>query len=150
MKYIKDHPDLQEFHLEGVKHIAPSDAFGLLKNNEAVLIDVREQDEIQYEQIPLDNVLYYPMSSIVDKLEYISKKQNILLICPGGARSAKVANLLNMNKYPNVANVDGGFSAWRKQNLPFETKLISTGGCGCNSTQSSGCSGSDGNSGSCC
>lgn len=146
MKYLKDHPELQDFHIEGVKHIAPLDAFELIKNNEAILIDVREKDEIQYEQISLDNVLYYPMSIIVDKLDYISKEQNIILICPGGLRSTKVANLLNINAYPNVANVDGGFSSWRKKNLPFETKLLFTGGCSCNSEQSSGgCS-----SGSCC
>lgn len=146
MKHLKDQPELQEFHIEGVKHIAPSDAFELLKNNEAILIDVREQEDLKYEQIPLDNVLYYPMTTIVDKLDYISKEQNIILICPEGKRSTKVANFLIINQYPNVANVDGGFLAWKKQGLPFETKLNFTGGCSCNSEQSSGCC----SGGSCC
>lgn len=146
MRYTKDHPELQEFHLEGVKHIAPSDAFELVKNNEAVLIDVREPDEIEYQQIPLDSILYYPMSTIVDKLGYISKEQHIILICPGGVRSAKVANLLNLNGYPSVANLDGGFSAWIKQGLPFENKLITAGGCGCGCNSAS----ADNSGSSCC
>ena len=145
MKFIKEHPELQEFQIEGVKHIAPADAFELINNRQAVLIDVREPDEIEHEQIPLDTMLYYPMSTIVDKLNHISKEQQIMLICPGGIRSTKVANLLNINKYPNVTNVDGGFSAWKKQGLPFENKVVMTGGCGC------GCnSASAGNSGSSC
>lgn len=144
MKYTKNHPELQEFHIEGVKHIAPADAFELINNRQAVLIDVREPDEIENEQIPLDTILYYPMSTIVDKLNYISKEQSIILICPGGIRSTKVANLLNLHAYANVANLDGGFMSWKKQNLPFETKLISTEGCGCRcnsvSTDNSGSS----------
>ena len=146
MKFIKKHPELQEFHIEGIKHIAPADAYQLINSREAVLIDVREPDEIEYEQIPLDTILYYPMSTIVDKLNYISKEQHIMLICPGGIRSTKVANLLNINKYPNVANVDGGFSAWRKQVLPFENKVVMTGGCGCGCNSAS----ADNSGSSCC
>lgn len=143
---LKDYPGLQEFHIEGVKHITPADAFQLISSRQAVLIDVREQDEIEYEQIPLDQVLYYPMTVIADKLGYISSDQNILLICPGGVRSTKVANFLNLQSYPNVANVDGGFLTWRKQGLPFETMLtVSGGGCSGCSSASAGKSGS-----SCC
>jgi|SRR6056297_1450682 len=144
MKNTKDYPELQEFHIEGVKHIAPTDAFQLINSQEAILIDVREQDEIEYEQIPLDQILYYPMTVIAEKLEHIPKDQNILLICPGGFRSSKVANLLNRQGYPNVANVDGGFTAWKKQSLPFENKITITGGCGC------GCNSTSSNSGSSC
>ncbi|MFP4023769.1 MAG: rhodanese-like domain-containing protein [Thiohalospira sp.] len=146
MKYTKNHPELQEFHIEGVKHIAPADAFELINTRDAVLIDVREPDEIENEQIPLDTILYYPMSTIVDKLNYISKEQSIILICPGGIRSTKVANLLNLHAYPNVANLDGGFMSWKKQNLPFETKLINTGGCGCGCNSTS----ADNSGNSCC
>ena len=131
MMKTTDKPTFQDFHIEGVKHIAPSDALGALKNNEAVLIDVREVNEVQLESIPLDNVLYHPMSLIMDRLSYISKDQNIILICPGGVRSSKVANLLNRGGYPNVANLDGGLMMWKAQGLPFESNISYSGGCGC-------------------
>jgi len=139
-------PTLQDFHLEGVKHISPANAYELLKNGEAVLIDVREEEEIKLEGILLDNILYHPMSLIVDRLEFISKNQNIILVCPGGVRSTKVANLLNINGYPNVANLDGGFMMWKAQGLPFESNLSFGGGCSC------GCStvSNDKNDGGCC
>lgn len=138
-----DKPLLQTFHIEGIVHINPKDAYEALKKGEAVLIDVREADEIALESIPLDNVIYHPMSKIMDRLPNISKDQNIILVCPGGIRSAKVANLLIIKGYPTVANLDGGFTMWKAQGLPFETNIAS-GGCGC------GCSTPASNSSSCC
>jgi rhodanese-related sulfurtransferase len=128
-------PTLQEFHIDGVKHINPQDTFDCLKNNEAVLIDVRECEEVDIESIPMDNVLYHPMSTIMDHLTSISKEQNIILMCPGGVRSTKVANLLNIQGYPNVANLDGGFKLWKSLGLPFESIMPSGNGCsgGCSS-----------------
>ena len=128
-------PTFQEFHIDGVKHINPQDAFDCLKKNEAVLIDVRENDEIEIDSIPLDNVLNHPMSTIMDRLSLISKEQNIILMCPGGVRSTKVANLLNIQGYPNVANLDGGFKLWKSLGLPFESIIPSGNGCsgGCSS-----------------
>ena len=141
-----DHPTLQKFQIEGVKHINPAEAMDMLEKNNAILIDVREEDELQYESIPLDNVLYHPMSVILDRLSYISKEQNIILGCPGGVRSSKVANLLTLQGYPHVANLDGGFTEWKAQGLPMKTNLAFSTGCGC------GCSAttSEDNKGTCC
>jgi rhodanese-related sulfurtransferase len=126
-----DKPKLQDFHIEGVKHITPLNAIETLQKNKSILIDVREIDEIESERIDLDNVLYYPMTTIADKLKYITKNQNIILICPSGIRSTKVANLMNKQGYPYVANLDGGFLSWIKDMLPLVRNLAKTEGCGC-------------------
>ncbi len=134
-----DKPFYQEFHIEGVKHIAPEDAYNSVINREAIIIDVREEDEINLEYIPLDNVLYHPMSKILDRLGFISKNQHIILVCPGGIRSTKVAHLLNQQGYTNVANLDGGFMVWEAMDFPFqrnENNWTATCGCGCKSTKS--------------
>jgi len=125
-------PILQDFHIEGVTHINPADALEALKNGEAVMLDVREINEVKLESVPLDRVLNHPMSVIMDRLPYIAKDQNIIVACPGGVRSVKVANLLLRQGYPNVANLDGGFMMWKAKGLPFDSK-ISVVGCGCNS-----------------
>ncbi|MDZ7742164.1 MAG: rhodanese-like domain-containing protein [Bacteroidota bacterium] len=140
-----NNPGFQDFHLAGVKHISPNDAHDLIINDEAVLIDVRTEEEIVYENVPLDHVLYHPMEKIVDRLDHIAKDQNIILACPGGIRSTKVANLLNINGYPRVANLDGGFNTWKAKGLPWQIKVNSCDSCGC------GCSSSNsGNEDSCC
>ena len=123
-------PTLQSFHIEGVSHIIPTDALEAIENGEAVLIDVRELSEVRLEKIPLDRVLNHPMSVIMDRLPYISKEQNLILICQGGVRSVKVANLLSRQGYPHVANLEGGISLWKAQGLPIESN-IPIGGCGC-------------------
>jgi rhodanese-related sulfurtransferase len=118
-------PQLQDFHIEGVKTHHTRMAFEAIKNNQALLIDVREESEVKLEYIPLDNVLNHPMSVIMERLPYIAKDQNIILGCPGGVRSSKVANLLNLQGYTNVANLDGGFSMWKAKGFPLESNLSS-------------------------
>jgi len=124
-------PTIQNFHLDGVKHIIPSEAFKLVQNKEAVIVDVREMGEVEIETIPLENVLYHPMSVIMDRLPNIAKDQKIILVCPGGVRSTKVAYLLNRQGYPDVANLDGGLMSWREQGLPIEFNISYSAGCGC-------------------
>ena len=129
-------PILQDFHIEGVKHINPLDALEAIKTGEAVLIDVREMNEVKLESIPLDHVLNHPMSVIMDRLSYIAKDQNIIVMCHSGIRSVKVVNLLIQQGYESVANLDGGFEMWKAKGLPSESEL-SSGGCGCHSGRQS-------------
>ena len=127
-----ENPILQDFQIEGVRHINPTDALEVLTNGNAVMLDVRELNEVNLESVPMDRVLNHPMSVIMNRLPYIAKDQNIIVACPGGVRSVKVANLLAMHGYPNVANLDGGLMMWKAKGLPYESNL-SFGGCGCNS-----------------
>ena len=125
-----DKPTLQDFHIDGVKHINPTDALEALLNGEAVMIDVRELNEVKLESVPLDRVLNHPMSVILDRLQYIAKDQNIIVACPGGVRSSRVASLLIQNGYENVASLDGGLKTWKAKGMPYESH--SSGGCDCN------------------
>ena len=126
-----DKPSLQDFHLEGVRHIHPLDALKALEKGEAVMIDVREINEVTLGSVPLDRVLNHPMSVILDRLPYIIKDQNIIVACPGGVRSSRVANLLMQHGYQRVASLDGGLKTWKAMGFPYETKL--PGECVCNS-----------------
>ena len=125
-----DKPTLQDFHIDGVKHINPLDALEALENGDAVMIDVRELNEVKLESVPLDRVLNHPMSVILERLPYITKDQNIIVACPGGVRSSRVASLLIQNGYENIASLDGGFKTWKSKGLPYE--INSSGGCVCN------------------
>ena len=102
-----DKPTLQEFHIEGVKHIIPSNALEAVKNREAIMIDVREINECMLESILLDEVFYHPMSVIMERLEYIPKDKALIVFCHQGIRSTKVANLLTRQGFDNVVNLDG-------------------------------------------
>lgn len=127
-----DKPTLQAFHIEGVKHINPADALEALNNGEAVMIDVREINEVNQERVPLDHILNHPMSVILERLPYISKDQNIIVACSGGVRSARIVSLLMQNGYKSVASLDGGLKTWIAKGLPIE-RNTSLSGCGCSS-----------------
>lgn len=125
-----DKPTLQSFHLEGVRHIHPSDALEAFTNGQAIMIDVREMNEVKLKSVPLERVLNHPMSVIADRLPYIAKDQQIIVACPGGVRSVKVAQFLGKEGYLQVASLDGGFKEWKTMGLPF-VPTPPPGGCGC-------------------
>jgi len=125
-------PQHQKFHLEGVKHISPVEAFDLLIDEKAMLIDVRNKEEYGIERVSLDNIKNYPMTEILNNLEYLPKDILLITMDTTGERGTKVANLLNMQQFSQVANMDGGITQWRTDNLPIEDIL--PGECG-------GCSG---------
>ena len=144
---LTEKPQFQEFHIDGVKHISPTDAYENLKSGNAILIDVREENEVMADYVPLDYVLNHPMSVIVDRLPFISKEQNIILACPGGVRSSKVANLLNVQGYTHVANLDGGLTKWKEDGLPYYmNNKASSNNCCCPGSNLSG----SGDGSSCC
>ncbi|HDR88200.1 MAG TPA: rhodanese-like domain-containing protein [Bacteroidetes bacterium] len=128
-----DKPKLQEFHIDGVKHISSEIAFVEIAEKRAILVDVREIHEVKMESVPFDHVLYHPLSVIMDRLPFIPQEQNIILGCLAGVRSTKVANLLNRQGFPHVANLDGGFRVWKEKGYPYKSLIENyvQGGCGC-------------------
>jgi rhodanese-related sulfurtransferase len=44
-------PRFQNFHIEGINHISPTDAYFAITHGEAFLLDVREPNETKLESI---------------------------------------------------------------------------------------------------
>ncbi|HAF30693.1 MAG TPA: hypothetical protein DCG75_16750 [Bacteroidales bacterium] len=130
MIQLLEKPTLQDFHIAGVKHITPEEAYYAVKNNSAILLDIREEYE-WIEKIDVAEVIYHPMSVIMDRLKHIPDNIFVVVICANGERSTKITNLLNRQGFNTVANLDGGIIEWKKQNLPIESKGTAGCGCGC-------------------
>lgn len=124
-------PQNQEFHLEGIRNVHVLDAFMALQNEEAILVDVRETHETSQEYIPLPGVVYHPMSEILDQLSQIPVGKPLIVACPGGVRSTKVANLLQVQGFQQVYNLDGGLNFWKAQGFPMQQNASGHCGCGC-------------------
>ena len=130
---LYDKPVHQEFHLEGVKHISPEEAYQLISENKIFLIDVREESEFRAEYLDFDNVFFHPMSVIMERLAFIPKEIPLVVVCNEGFRSVKVANLLSRQGYGEVASLDGGLEVWAAKGYPL---VVNEGygcgsGCGC-------------------
>ncbi|MGH8726624.1 MAG: molybdopterin-synthase adenylyltransferase MoeB [Burkholderiales bacterium] len=86
----------------------------------AVLVDVRESDEIA-QGSPAGALRIsrgYLELRIEDAVPDLDRQ--LLVMCGGGTRSLFAAEDLRRLGYRNVASVSGGFSRWKNQGLPIE------------------------------
>jgi rhodanese-related sulfurtransferase len=95
----------------------------LQQNPKAVLVDVREQDEVD-EIAPLIGT-FFPMSKI-NPLTFhsdckVEKNQPLFILCKVGGRSMRVAAALADAGFTDLTNVTGGIMAWEAAGLPVKT-----------------------------
>jgi len=81
----------------------------MLKNNEVVLLDVREPYEIEICKVK--GSLFIPMNEIPRNIEQLDKEKRYAVICHSGVRSLHVSNYLNSLGYIAL-NVVGGIERW--------------------------------------
>ena len=99
----------------GVIEVSAELAFDWLGTGEAVLIDVREQEELEIEWIPGATAM--PLSKFnPDNLPVMGTKK-IIFICHTGRRSKEAAERLLTRGVFNVYNVKDGLLAWNAAGL---------------------------------
>lgn len=92
----------------------------LLQSGEAVLVDVREDEEFAEEHIAGSQL--YPMSDFeVDKWPSFPGKK-VIISCLGGVRSAAIGNKLLSAGHGWVTHMKGGLNAWKDSGLPTITR----------------------------
>jgi len=113
----------QKLVAEAKKHvteIAPEDAAEKAKTGEAVIIDVRDQDEWNEEHIA--KAVHLSRGTMELDIEEKVPDPNAVIICHcgGGGRSALAAESLQKMGYKNVRSMAGGLKAWKAAGLPTE------------------------------
>ena len=105
-------PTLQEFHIEGVKHITPSNAQAAVKNNEAIIIDVREEKEFKAGSIA--GAIHISRGQLASRIDDAvpDKSSPIVCFCAVGHRSAIAADTLQQLGYRNVTSMAGGLKSY--------------------------------------
>lgn len=105
--------------------MTPAEALQLVKAGKAVLVDVREEDELK-ESGFAEGALWMPTSEISEDTpkwqEFkakLPKDKSILLYCRSGNRSGRIAEFLAQDGYQTV-NL-GGFAAWKSAGLPIKS-----------------------------
>ena len=94
-----------------------------LNNNEAVLIDVREQEE--FDMCYIEGASLAPLSVLPQTIQSITFPQGkkIVFQCLKGGRSAQAIDFLQENilKEHDLYNLEGGILAWVEADLPVIT-----------------------------
>ncbi len=83
---------------------------------DAVLIDVREDDEWQAGHAP--DAQHLPMSRFVERLDELPDADPLYVICRSGGRSGRVVAYLNQQGRQSV-NVAGGMQSWAAGGRPM-------------------------------
>ncbi len=105
--------------ISGIKSLLPQEATFLINREDAVILDVREDNE--YTQGHILNSVHIPLSALSSKLSRVEKYRNrpIIASCMSGSRSGRACSLLKKNGFEKVHNLKGGIVAWQNASLPL-------------------------------
>jgi len=101
------------------KQVNVNQAVLILNNDNASVVDVREDKEIQGGVIK--GAQHIKLADLPSKLGGIAKDktQPVLVYCRSGSRSGHACNILTKAGYEDVSNLAGGIMAWEAANLPI-------------------------------
>lgn len=130
-----------------VKEICPTTTQDRVKKG-ALLVDVRETDEVSQLAYDVPNIINIPLSEFEERYTEIPKNKEVVMVCRSGGRSLRAAGFLVNHGYTNVVNMEHGLIRWATKGFPTKGEVSSVLG---NKTQSTGCCDTkDGSQTSCC
>lgn len=99
--------------------------FDRVRDNRAVLIDVREPGEFAAER--LSGASLHPLSTFEPGALSVDPSREIILHCGSGKRSLDALNRCDQAGIPIFAHMKGGLMAWKAAGLPTTIVDPSTG-----------------------
>lgn len=108
--------------LRGFNGTAPADAIRMINRENAVVVDVREENEFLGGHIV--NSIHIPLSCFKSRVNELEKHKDkpIIVSCRSGQRSATACATLKKLGFEKVYNLNGGMMAWQQDNLPIVKK----------------------------
>ena len=105
--------------------IPPQTVHQWASDGEAVMIDVREAEELA--QARLDGAVHVPLSSFDPALIPTDTGKKVVFVCAHGQRSEQIGgHVVAEGILTEAYNMAGGLAAWAEAGLPFETGPAST------------------------
>ncbi|MCC6929608.1 MAG: MBL fold metallo-hydrolase [Gemmatimonadaceae bacterium] len=103
---------------DSVEQVDPSTLAEWAGEATVTVVDVRATSE--WEDGHLPGALHAPLGRLSDALPRLAGADRLVMQCQGGGRSAIAASLARLHGVSAVANLRGGFAAWRSAGLPVE------------------------------
>lgn len=106
-----------------VDHVSPKEAFDEVAAGQVVLLDVREPVEWEHHiqgavQVPRGLLEFAADPTSPRHKSELDPTRRVIVYCRSGVRAALAALTLKTLGYEDVANLDGGFNAWKDAGLP--------------------------------
>jgi rhodanese-related sulfurtransferase len=104
--------------LRGFKDVTPAEAVLLINKENAIMLDVRESNELAQGSIrDAKQLALSVLKQRVDELKPHTD-QPVIAYCKAGNRSAAACEILKKNNFANVMSLKGGIEGWKTANLP--------------------------------
>ena len=108
----------------GLENLSPQDAQAELAAGKAVLLDIREPVEWSEHiegavQVPRGLLEFAADPTSPRHRAELDPAGRVIVYCRSGVRAALAASTLKTLGYVDVANLDGGISAWKQAGLPI-------------------------------
>ncbi len=99
--------------------VLPPEAHRLIAQLDPLILDVRNQDEFEYEH--LEHAVLIPVQELELRLDALQswKDRDILIYCATGSRSTRAASLLLANGFKRIYNMATGIEGWEDHDLPL-------------------------------
>ncbi|HEX4771070.1 MAG TPA: rhodanese-like domain-containing protein [Bryobacteraceae bacterium] len=107
------------YELASIPQVTAQD-FAELRKQEPerlTVLDVRELGEISGGAI--DNAVCIPLGKLRSRMAELDQEKLLVVHCKGGYRSSIATSLLQRAGFRDVANLIGGFDAWKATGLPY-------------------------------
>jgi len=113
--------ELFERNRRAIREIDARQATELIADQDAAIIDVREQDEVDQGAIP--GSIHIPRGYLELRIEEAvrDKTKPVVVYCAGGVRSVFAAKAMQDLGYENAFSMAGGFGAWKSSGLQWST-----------------------------
>jgi sulfur-carrier protein adenylyltransferase/sulfurtransferase len=105
-----------------VREIAAREAPDALSAKDALLVDVRSDEEWRIAHIP--GALHVPMSQVESRLPELApdRKRPIVTYCATGNRSLRILPTIDELGYEDAVSMSGGIVAWRELGFTVESQ----------------------------
>ncbi len=102
--------------------IGTVEAVQLINRRDALVIDVRENDE--YAAGHIGNARHIPLAQLADNLKSLEKFKTrpVIVCCRSGSRSSGAVGILRKNGFNEAFTLRGGILAWTQAMMPLEKK----------------------------
>ena len=121
------------FQSSGFLNLSAHEAYYEAINNNAIIIDVRENSMIGYKCFDVPNVIYAPNSELEKYFSNLPNNKPLIIADSVGLRSKEAMLFLLSKGYSNIANLAGGLVEWDRDGLPLKIDKGETlsGACLC-------------------
>jgi rhodanese-related sulfurtransferase len=112
------------YELEYIPQISAQEFFELRDDepDKIAILDVRESGEVG--QGAIADSIRIPLGQLAGRVNELDRSKLLVVHCKGGYRSSVATSLLRRAGFQDIANLTGGFDAWKSAGLPVTVAAV--------------------------